>query len=298
MAHRVLLLGDMRGISTTLLVCAASLAFAACASGVEGVNVGDSSGNENELAVNEIVQEGDVLRVTATILNLRASGSTSAAILGKLSYGQILTVASTSGGTGWVNVETGDGKVGWVFGRYVVLDDDTTYGDGGSSGGSGGSCDPSGAGDVVTSYQKVLHDAIAYAEGTRGYSEDGYDVMFSFRISPTGCVRHPNVCVSYGSTCSTAAGRYQYLKGTWDSVASARNFTSFSPRNQEKGAAYLISTVRRVTVPQTRAMTASEFSNAMSKLSYEWASLPPGRYGQPNKSSSQMRSFYCSLVSC
>jgi len=56
--------------------------------------------------------------------------------------------------------------------------------------------------------------------------------------------------------------------------------------------------VRKVTVPQTRAMTATEFSNAMSKLSYEWASLPPGRYGQPTKTLSQMRSMYCGLTGC
>jgi len=45
-------------------------------------------------------------------------------------------------------------------------------------------------------------------------------------------------------------------------------------------------------------MTATEFSNAMSKLSYEWASLPPGRYGQPNKSMTQMRSTYCAAAGC
>jgi muramidase (phage lysozyme) len=81
-------------------------------------------------------------------------------------------------------------------------------------------------------------------------------------------------------------------------VKRARNLASFEPENQERGAAYLISTTRRVAVPQTRPMTASEFSNAMSKLSYEWASLPPGRYGQPSKTASQMRSTYCSIVGC
>ncbi len=45
-------------------------------------------------------------------------------------------------------------------------------------------------------------------------------------------------------------------------------------------------------------MTASEFSNAMSRLSYEWASLPPGRYGQPVKTQSQMRNDYCSNAGC
>jgi muramidase (phage lysozyme) len=121
--------------------------------------------------------------------------------------------------------------------------------------------------------------------------------MFSFRLM-SGCSRHPDRCITFGGRCSTAAGRYQFLTATWNSVKRARNLASFEPENQERGAAYLISTTRRVSVPQTRPMTASEFSNAMSKLSYEWASLPPGRYGQPSKTASQMRSTYCSIVGC
>jgi muramidase (phage lysozyme) len=150
---------------------------------------------------------------------------------------------------------------------------------------------------VVSRYQKGLHDAIAVAEGTRGYSQDGYNVMFSFRLF-SSCRVHPNTCIAFGSTCSTAAGRYQFLTTTWNSVKSARGLSSFEPENQERGAAYLISSTRRVTVPQDRPMTAAEFSNAMSKLSWEWASLPPGRYGQPNRTLTQMRTTYCGFVGC
>jgi muramidase (phage lysozyme) len=259
--------------------------------GGDEVTVGDSSGNENELAVNEIVNAGEVLRVTASSLNLRATGSTSAAIVGSLANGARVTVTTTSGSDGWVAVVTSDSKRGWVFGRYVVRDGAEPEAP------SGTSCSPSRANNVITSYQKALHDSLAFAEGTRGYSSDGYNVMFSFRLM-NSCRSHPNQCIRFGGTCSTAAGRYQFLTTTWRSVASARNLQSFEPENQERGAAYLISTTRRVTVPQTRPMTAAEFSNAMSKLSYEWASLPPGRYGQPSKTQTQMRSMYCSLAGC
>ena len=107
-----------------------------------------------------------------------------------------------------------------------------------------------------------------------------------------------------------AAGLVETLKGAGPLTVLAPTDEAFAklpagtvetllePENQERGAAYLISTTRRVNVPQDRAMTAAEFSNAMSKLSYEWASLPPGRYGQPSKSSSQMRTFYCNLAGC
>ncbi|MGE3767082.1 MAG: SH3 domain-containing protein, partial [Kofleriaceae bacterium] len=166
--------------------------------GGDEVNVGDSSGNENELAVNEIVTAGTVLRVTASSLNLRASASTSATIIGSLANNAKVTATVTSGSNGWVSVETTDGKRGWVFGRYVVRDGADPAPP------SGASCSPSRANGVITSYQKALHDAIAYAEGTRGYSQDGYNVMFSFRLA-SSCSSHPNQCIRFGGTCSTAA---------------------------------------------------------------------------------------------
>lgn len=156
------------------------------------------------------------------------------------------------------------------------------------------SCSPSRAVGAVNKYQKALHDSIAYAEGTEGRGKDGYDITFAYRRF-TSCAKHPNMRVCDG-LCSTAAGRYQFLTRTWNTTARAIGATTFEPNNQEKGAAYLISRVRRVNVPTGRAMTAAELANAMSKLSYEWASLPPGRYGQPTKTSNQMRTDYCRNV--
>ena len=268
---------------------------AGCVVGQDDPMVGESSGNENELSVNEIVNQGEKLRVTASSLNFRSSGSTSATIIGSLPTGAQVTAASTSGGDGWVNVTSSAGTTGYVFGRYVVRADATGVTP--TTPVSGGTCAPSRGAGVITSYQKALHDSIAYAEGTRNHSQDGYNVLFSFQLT-NSCQNHPNRCLSFGSSCSTAAGRYQFLTSTWRSVAGARNLGTFEPENQERGAAYLISTTRRVSVPQTRAMSAAEFSNAMSKLSYEWASLPPGRYGQPTKTAAQMRSTYCSIAGC
>ncbi|CAN5905511.1 hypothetical protein BH11MYX2_BH11MYX2_17500 [soil metagenome] len=279
-------------MKSVILAVVATL-VAGCMVGGDEVNVGDSSGNENELAVNEIVNAGDALEVTASSLNLRADGSTTASIIQTLSSGTRLTCAETSGSDGWVSVKTSSGQRGYVFGRYVVRAGTTPS----APSGGGGTCAPSRANGTITSYQKALHDSIAYAEGTRGYSQDGYNVLFSFQ-TVSSCNSHPNRCIAFGSSCSTAAGRYQFLKTTWSSIASARNLSSFEPENQERGAAYLISTTRRVDVPQSRAMSAAEFTNAMSKLSYEWASLPPGRYGQPTKTSSQMRSMYCNIAGC
>lgn len=271
-----------------LLLSVGALALSACAP----VNPDDDpseDSDEDDSALSSVVQAGTSLRVTASALNLRKNANTSSQVLDVIDNGTVIECTQTSGSNGWVKVQFG-GKQGWVSRQYVeVVPDD--------GGGSSETCDPARAEGAVNQYEKALHDSIAWAEGTRGYSKDGYNVLFSFKLT-NSCNHHPNQCIAFGSSCSTAAGRYQFLTNTWSSVKSANGLSSFEPENQEVGAQYLVKNVRNVNVPTSRPMTASEFSNAMSKLSYEWASLPPGRYGQPNKTASQMRSMYCSLAGC
>jgi muramidase (phage lysozyme) len=284
----------LRAFMCAAVTLTSVVGVAGCA--VESEEEDEAAALESELGTNEIVQAGTVLRVTANTLYVRRSAVTSAAVVANLTRNERVTAASTSGGSGWVNVRTSRGAVGWTFGKYLVRADGGSASSGSTSSG-GGSCAPSRGQGVVGRYQKALHDAIAFAEGTAGYAKDGYNVMFSHRLM-SSCGRHPDQCIRYGRTCTTAAGRYQFLTGTWNSVARARSLGSFEPENQERGTAYLITNVRRTNVPTGRPMTAAEFSNAMSKLSYEWASLPPGRYGQPVKTMSQMRTAYCRAAGC
>lgn len=275
----------------SVLLFAGLLGSTACAPGGAEQEEFEEDDQDQD-AVSGVVQPGTQLRVTASALNLRASASTGSTIREVLDNGTVVTCTQASGGNGWIRVETDDGVQGWVSAQYVEI----VPGSGGG-GGSGVTCDPGRAAGAVNTYQKALHDSIAWAEGTRNFAKDGYNVMFSFKLM-NSCNVHPNQCLAFGSSCSTAAGRYQFLTGTWNSVKSANGLSSFEPENQELGAKYLVNTTRHVTVPSSRPMTASEFSNAMSKLSWEWASLPPGRYGQPVKNSSQMRNMYCSLAGC
>lgn len=276
----------------SVLLLAGLLGTAACAPG--GADQEEfEEGDEDSDAVSSVVQAGTDLRVTASALNLRANASTSSSVREVLDNGTVVTCIEASGGNGWIHVETDGGKQGWVSGQYVEI----VPSSGGGGGNSGVTCDPTRAAGAVSTYQKALHDSIAWAEGTRNFAKDGYNVMFSFKLM-NSCNVHPNQCLAFGSSCSTAAGRYQFLTTTWNSVKSANGLSSFEPENQEIGAKYLVNTTRHVTVPSGRAMTASEFSNAMSKLSWEWASLPPGRYGQSVKTASQMRNMYCSLAGC
>lgn len=241
-----------------------------------------------ELSTNEVVDANVSLRITADRINMRAGAGTTHDVVTVLDRDQIVTSVERSGGNGWVKVKTADEEIGWVINKYLVRANGAV---------SGETCSPDRGQGIAGRFQKALHDSIAFAEGTEDHSKDGYDVMFSFKIM-TSCRTHPNKCNRFGSNCSTAAGRYQILKDTWDLAKNARDFDSFEPENQERAAIYLISNVRGVTVPSSRAMTASEFSNAMSKLSWEWASLPPGRHGQPNKTQTEMRRNYCQNAGC
>lgn len=278
-------------LGLSILASAAAMIALGCSAEGTGYDDAELQALDEELSSGEVVAAGVELRVTASALNFRSGPGTSYSILKVLDYNTKVVTVTSSGGNGWVNVKEPGGKIGWVSGKYVVRT-------GTSSGGtSTTTCAPSRGQGIVSSFQKALHDSIAWAEGTRNYSKDGYNVMFSFKTF-SSCQYHPNQCIAYGSTCSTAAGRYQFLTSTWNGARSAKGLSSFEPENQERAASYLITNVRKVTVPQTRAMTATEFSNAMSKLSYEWASLPPGRYGQPTKTLSQMRSMYCGLTGC
>lgn len=123
----------------------------------------------------------------------------------------------------------------------------------------------------------ALLDVIAFAEGTN----DAYNICFTFKRFES-YADHPRKVYCSGSLCSDAAGRYQFLSTTWDMVQKRKSLADFSPPNQDTGAVALIEGrgVRNHAV----ALGYEEFSKAMYKLAYEWASLPGSPYGQPTKS--------------
>jgi muramidase (phage lysozyme) len=156
---------------------------------------------------------------------------------------------------------------------------------------TGAGCDPENASGVAERYERALLDTIAYAEGTRGRGKDGYNVTFGYRYFDS-CDEHPNMKVCSGSLCSTAAGRYQFLNKTFEGL----NMENFWPQAQERGALELIKR-RGVTLPAA-PLSATQFANALDRLSYEWASLPPARYGQGKLTTEQVRAEYCEAARC
>ena len=126
--------------------------------------------------------------------------------------------------------------------------------------------------------RKML-DVIANAEGVK----HGYNTIFGNERS-NDLKAHPNVKKEFTQTdgkknSTTAAGRYQFLKGTWDKVSKKYGLTDFSPKNQDLAAVALI--LGRGALGD---VMKGDFTKAVGKLGNEWASLPSSPYAQPKKS--------------
>lgn len=154
-------------------------------------------------------------------------------------------------------------------------------------------CNPSLASGAVPSKHRAMLDTIAFTEGTaRSCGQDGYNTGFAFNCF-TSCASHPNIVWSASGYRSSASGRYQFLNTTWAGLG----LPTFSPKNQDIAAMRLVAR-RGVSLPETRALDATEFANAMRKLALEWASLPFSPYGQPVKTLAATRAKYCSIAGC
>ena len=132
-------------------------------------------------------------------------------------------------------------------------------------------------------------DLISYTEGTQG---NGYRTAFGGgRLSSLN--DHPRYSKSFkqlnGKTNTTsAAGRYQFLKSTWDGVARQYGLRDFSPHSQDLGAIALL-IGRGALAP----LLKGDWQTAVRKSGKEWASLPtaPASYSQPTKSWAKVNQF-------
>ena len=149
------------------------------------------------------------------------------------------------------------------------------------SGGSTGGESSVTAGEL-SAEEKAFLDVIAWAEGTSG--PNGYRTMFTGKLFD-GFERHPAQinCNSTKSLCSDAAGRYQFLKKTWNGL----NMPDFTPANQDRGAIKLVK--GRGALQDVRAR---RFDTAVAKCRLEWASFPGAGYDQPEKSLVKMKEVW------
>lgn len=123
-------------------------------------------------------------------------------------------------------------------------------------------------------------DVIAWCEGTY---PDGYNIMFT-GATFSDFSDHPRQIQSGGGYSSDAAGRYQFLSTTWDSVAGSLGLTDFSPKSQNI-AGWQLAKNRGVTSDDILADPVA----ALKEAAGEWASLPGSPYGQPTKTEEECR---------
>lgn len=121
-------------------------------------------------------------------------------------------------------------------------------------------------------------DVISQAEGTTGYN-----TAFGGGTIPS-LDDHPRQLHDFTQTDgkankTSAAGRYQFLQGTWDDVAGKLGLTDFGPQSQDIAAVELL---RRNG--SLEPLLAGDFDTAIKKSGSTWASLPSSPYAQPKRS--------------
>ena len=122
-----------------------------------------------------------------------------------------------------------------------------------------------GATNINDANSKALLNAIAEAEGTSQYPEQGYRTMFTGKQF-TGEWKHPRKKHTSNGYTSDAAGRYQFLSTTWDEM----KMPDFSPINQDKAALKLAS--------QARVNLSDGLSEQETyRVGQKWASVEGGR---------------------
>lgn len=159
----------------------------------------------------------------------------------------------------------------------------------------------------LTPRRLAILDLIAYAEGTDkeiGNTKKGYDIIFTFRRF-SNFSDHPRQVFCSGSLCSTAAGRYQFLNITWDSIQRSLSNTRFQPfpnfghEYQDQAALYLIDGKRNAI----KDVDSGDLTSFLSKCSWEWASFPVpgsspsrGRYNQRVIDEKKLREIFDRLL--
>lgn len=134
-------------------------------------------------------------------------------------------------------------------------------------------------------------DMLAWSEGTdngrQKTNDRGYDVLVGGALF-VGYDDHPRKLVRLNaSLSSTAAGRYQFLKRTWDSLRKKHGFRDFGPLNQDLGCIDLIRGRGALA-----DVIAGRFALAVQKCRKEWASLPGAGYGQHEQRLDKLRDVY------
>lgn len=136
---------------------------------------------------------------------------------------------------------------------------------------------------------RAFLDMLAYAEGTDG--PRGYQTMFGYRYF-NDYADHPRIYWPYTDQAgrqikTSAAGRYQIIVSTWDSLKNKLGLPDFSPASQDAAAIELIR--QRGALPDVKA---GNVVDAIDKCRKTWASLPGAGYNQPERDISALKTAF------
>ena len=143
---------------------------------------------------------------------------------------------------------------------------------------------------------------IRQSEGTAG-QVDPYAVCYGYRHTIADFSDHPRntgewagerlpdaMCVKagFGPGCvSTAAGAYQIIRPTWNTIKARVGLVDFTPPSQDAAAVQLIA--NRGALEDVKA---GRITSAISKCRNEWASLPGNYAGQGQRNQSDLVAWY------
>lgn len=154
--------------------------------------------------------------------------------------------------------------------------------------------DTSNAGQNLAAFLAMIRQA----EGT-ARTADPYRVCYGYRHTIQNLADHPaitgewrgeslaNLGAAYVGKVSTAAGAYQIIRPTWTQCKRALGLPDFTPQSQDAAAVYLIKNRGALADVQN-----GRIETAINKCRDEWASLPGGTSGQPQRRVSELLAAY------
>jgi tape measure domain-containing protein len=134
---------------------------------------------------------------------------------------------------------------------------------------------------------KAFLDIIAYAEGTAKMPNQGYNTLFGHGQF-SSFADHPRQRIPFGSTSSSASGRYQIMDFTWDEEKAKLGLKDFSPVSQDLAALSRI--LMRGGLDE---LLKGDIRGAINATRKEWASFPGANYpGQGMKKMEDLLRVY------
>lgn len=150
----------------------------------------------------------------------------------------------------------------------------------------------------MTPNESAFLDVISHAEGT-DRAPDPYRVCFGFKHTIVDLSEHPAVTgewkgeslaflgPGYANSISTAAGRYQINKPSWETGQAALGLTDFMPASQDAWALWKLD-----KLGATGLIEAGLIHEAIIVCSGTWASLPGSPAGQPQQRLADLIDLY------